>query len=236
MTLPKLSHRVFTLEVPSTKAKITARPILAKDAKLLLAARATGEYAQILKTVKEIINNCVSSEFAINNLALFDLEYLYTQLYGNSTTSPHTLSFSDTEDEKVRSFVVDFSKITIEWPEKDLKVIKITDTISIHLSYPPISIYDQIDFTKLNQADSFEKVTLASLDKIYDGEKVYDVKSEKLEDTRAWLDDLPSDAYKQLTEFFLNLPTIRYEITYKNDKDNERKIVLRSINDIFSFV
>ena len=85
MTLPKINHPTFTLELPSTKKKLMFRPFLVKEEKILLMAKTSKEPADVLTAVKQIVNNCCQTpNFDVNKITLFDLEFLFLKKIGRA--------------------------------------------------------------------------------------------------------------------------------------------------------
>ena len=58
MALPKLITPTYELEVPSTDEKISFRPFLVKEEKILLLAMESGKQADIVEAVKQIVSEC----------------------------------------------------------------------------------------------------------------------------------------------------------------------------------
>ena len=59
MALPKINQPLFSLTIPSTKAKIKYRPFTVKEEKILLIAQESGDSDQTVLAIKQIINNCI---------------------------------------------------------------------------------------------------------------------------------------------------------------------------------
>ena len=60
MALPKLNVPMYDLELPSTKEKITYRPFLVKEEKILLLALEEENEKAMAVALKQIVNNCTS--------------------------------------------------------------------------------------------------------------------------------------------------------------------------------
>ena len=58
MALPKLNVPKYKLKLPSDGRTVNYRPFLVKEEKLLLLATETGEQADIVKAIKDIITEC----------------------------------------------------------------------------------------------------------------------------------------------------------------------------------
>ena len=57
MALPKIDTPTFDLNVPSTGEKITFRPWLVKEEKILMLANEGGEYEDMVNACKNVVHN-----------------------------------------------------------------------------------------------------------------------------------------------------------------------------------
>ena len=80
MSLPKIAVMKHELPLPSTGKKVTYRPFLVKEEKILMMAMQGGEAPDIIRTLRDIIESCVESELDIKSLTMFDIEYVFLQL------------------------------------------------------------------------------------------------------------------------------------------------------------
>ena len=98
MTLPIINTPTYELTVPSTKEKITYRPFLVKEEKILLTAMETGGEGDMVLALKQIIKNCLESEINIDKLATFDLEYIFLNLRSKSVGEVATVNVTCPDD------------------------------------------------------------------------------------------------------------------------------------------
>ena len=84
MPLPDIVTPTYELVVPSTKKKIKYRPFLVKEQKILIIAMESQDEVQILDAIKNILKNCINSRIKLDDLALFDIEYLFLQIRARS--------------------------------------------------------------------------------------------------------------------------------------------------------
>ena len=151
--LPKTSHPQFQITIPSSKQKLTFRPFLVKEEKLLLMAKDSEEESDILQAIKQIVNNCCMDQFDVSSLSLFDLEYIFIHIRANSVNDTVKVSYRDKEDDKVYDFDINLKKVEVIFPDKIKNVIKITNTAGIQLKYPKVTLYDDKEFlTSGNEA------------------------------------------------------------------------------------
>ena len=85
MSLPVIEAPIFSMNLTSIKEPITYRPFLVKEEKLLLMAMEGGNQEEIIRTSKQIINNCIVSENVdADQLPLFDLQMALLKIRSKS--------------------------------------------------------------------------------------------------------------------------------------------------------
>lgn len=85
MALPKLETPTYELILPSTGKKIRYRPFLVKEYKVLLTAL-EADTAEIVRIVGELVDVCTFNKLKMDELAHFDIEYLFLQIRGKSVS------------------------------------------------------------------------------------------------------------------------------------------------------
>ena len=152
MSLPKISYPVHTIQIPSTKKNAKFRPFLVKEEKLLLMAKESQNNADILKSIKQIVNNCcLDDNFDDKKITIFDLEYLFIKLRAFSVDNVVKVSYRDEEDNQNYDFEIDLEEVKIDFPEKNDNNIKISDKFGILMKYPSASLYEDTDFLNLDK-------------------------------------------------------------------------------------
>jgi len=235
--LPKIAHPIFEVEIPSTKKKVKMRPMLVREEKILLMAKASGEFADMFSSVSQIVNNTVVADnFDVTKLTIFDLEYLFVKLRAQSVNNIAKVSYRDGNDDQVRDFSVDLNKVEMKWPETEPnKIVPINDQFSILLKYPAASLYSSKDFLE-NKDENLDVILISMIDKIVNGDQMVQPELESKENIKEFVNELPISTYNAIKDFWASMPTLFYEISYRNTKDEERKIVLSSLQDFFTFV
>jgi len=234
MSLPKISHPTYNIKVPSLNKNYKFRPFLVKEEKILLMAKESDKEADIFSAIKQIVDVCSLEDLNVDKLAIFDLEYLFLKLRSFSIENVVKVSYKDIEDEKNYDFSIDLNEIEVKFPDKIVNTIKITDEMGIVMKYPSASIYDDKDFLELDKDYLFELI-IRCVDKIYEGDVIYEAKDYKRQEIGEFLENLDSKTFSLIQEFLLNSPKIEHILEYKNSFGNERKITLNSLNDFFTF-
>ena len=80
MALPQVALPTYELELPSNGKKIKYRPFVVKEEKVLLLALESGDDKQIEDATKTLLKNCIQSRIKIDDLAIFDLEYIFLNI------------------------------------------------------------------------------------------------------------------------------------------------------------
>ena len=86
MGLPNLLNDVprYDAVLPSNGEKVKFRPFLVKEQKVLMMAAETGEQKDTINALVDTIKACVESDFDVNKLTTFDVEYIFLQLRSKS--------------------------------------------------------------------------------------------------------------------------------------------------------
>jgi hypothetical protein len=234
MPLPKVKHQVYDFVIPSTGKKESFRPYLVKEEKILLMAKASDDPADSLKAVKQIVNNCsIRESFDIYTLAIFDIEYLFLQLRAVSVSNVVQLSYRDNEDNTVYDFTVDLKEIKVQFPESIEKVVKVTDSMGIMMKWPSAALFDDDEYLKTGD-QAFYELILRCIDKIYDGDDVYNPSEYKAKELEEFLDNCGIAVFDKIQAFMMSAPRLHHKLTYTNSNGNERVIELNGLTDFFT--
>ena len=232
MPLPKIDQPLFDMIIPSTGKKIVFRPFLVKEEKILLIAQQSGNDTEVIRAIKQILTRCIQDDLDIDDLAIFDLEYMFLKLRSKSVNNIVKLSYRDTEDEKVYDFELNLDEIEVEMPEQINSKIEINENVGMTMKYPSASITDRMkDFD--NEVDLMTFFIVNCIDTIYDEDSVYVADEFSEEEITEFLDGLDVKTFEKIRKFFENVPRLQHTITYKNSLGNERNIELSSIKDFF---
>ena len=232
MPLPKIDQPLFDMVIPSTGKKVAFRPFLVREEKILLIAQQSGNDSEIIRAIKQILNNCFVDDIDLNTFAIFDLEYAFLKLRAKSVNNVVKLSYRDTEDDEVYNFELDLDTIEIEMPKTVNSKIEITKDVGMTMKYPSASITDRMkEFD--NEVDLMTVFIVNCVDTIYDDENVYVADDFSEEEISEFLDGLDVKTFELIREFFESVPRLYHKIEYTNKVGNERSIELSSLKDFF---
>lgn len=234
MGLPKILHPTFSLVLPSTKQTIHFRPFLVKEEKILLIAQASEDKTDIVKAIKQVVQNCITDENVdVNDFTTFDLEYFFIKLRSKSVQNIVKLSYKDREDGKVYDVEVDLETVEVKEAANISNKIELSPTSGIILRYPRVSITEEMENIKDPVEFNFQ-IIQSCIDCVYDGDNLYRLKDFSRQEVKEYIDSLDVRTYQAIQSFIDAMPTIEHTLSYTNSKGREIKIVLRTITDFFS--
>lgn len=217
MALPIMTAPKYTAIVPSTKQEVLFRPFLVKEEKALLLAQQSEDPKVMVDTLKSIVKNCIEQEINPDELAIFDYEYLLTQIRSKSVGETTELLFlcDDCTDEKAKALVhLDLTKFEVKWPEDhDLK-IHLYDDVGIVMKYPGINTLQKLERVADGDVDSMFEVLAECADYVYNTDEVFHIKDEPKEEVIAFFESLTQEQFDKVEEFFRKIPKMSQTIQY----------------------
>lgn len=240
MSLPMNTMPTFTLTVPSTGKAVRYRPFVVKEEKALMIAQQSEDPSVMIDTLKNVIKSCVQDQLDVDALAVFDLEYIFTQIRGKSVGEIVDLMFScDTDhgeqNDKAKSKVkVDLSTIEVTRNPDHTNKIMLFGDCGVMMRYPNMNMIKQLDAGSDNIEDIFE-VIVASIDCIFQGDDIYYAKEQKKEELQQFLNNLTSEQFKKVQTFFETMPKLTTTVEYKCPVcGRDHKKVLEGLQSFFS--
>ena len=226
MALPKLNVPVYEAILPSTEKVIKYRPFLVKEEKLLLTAQESGEEA-VLPAVKQIIRNCVQGELDVDNMPLFDIEYLFLRLRAKSVGEEITLGLkpwgcpqnNGELCEFTTEVAINLEEIECVKNEKHSSKIMIDDKIGIMMKYPDIS---QLNI-KGSENEMGLKVIKKCINMIFTEEETHEKGSFTEKELDDFVDSLNTKQLDKIRNFFETMPTLKHTVKYKCGTCKEEK-------------
>ena len=238
MALPKLNVPVYEAVLPSTEKVIKYRPFLVKEEKLLFTAQESGEEA-VLPAVKQIIKNCVQGELDIDNMPLFDIEYLFLRLRAKSVGEEVTLGLKPWGCPKNNGELCEFTtEVSVNLEEikcvKDKKhtsKIMLDDKIGIMMKYPDIS---QMNMGESENDIMGMKIIKNSINMIFTEEDTHERDSFTDKELDEFVDSLNTKQMDKIRNFFETMPTLKHTVKYNcKTCGEEKETTVQGLNSFF---
>jgi hypothetical protein len=219
MALPMNSTPIYNLVVPSTKKSVKYRPFLVKDQKALLVAQQSADQRVMIDTLKEVIKSCITDSIDVSKLAIFDIEYIFTQLRSKSVGETVDIVLSCDEDhgeddEKAKiKHTVDLSEIKVQEKEGHTNKIGLFGDVGVVMKYPNMDDIKKLQGGSVTNEDTF-KLVAASIDYIYDNDAVYHAKDQTEKELMDFINNLTSEQFTKIQGFFDTMPKMTHTINY----------------------
>ena len=237
MALPKLTTPTYELEIPSTDEKIKYRPFLVKEEKILMMALESKSEKDITQAVKDIVSECTFNKVNIDNMPMFDVEYIFLQVRSKSVGEVSKLKLLCPDDKKTYADVeVDLNEVKVQVGEDHTNKIDLGNGMGIIMQYPSIDSFKDSGIRDINASNMLEVISTCIL-QIYEeeGKKVYNSKDQTSKELTDFIEQLNTKQFKDVQKFFDTMPKLKHEITVKNPKTKiESKITLSGLNDFFA--
>ena len=238
MALPVLNASPnYELTIPSTEEKVTFRPFLVKEQKVLLIANETNDKVQIVRAILNVLSSCINEQVDLYNLATFDIDYIFTQIRAKSVGEKVELNFKCSNCEEQNDVQVNLEEVYVDVKKtgKDL-VVKLTEQISVKLKYPDYRTLMGADgIVKAETAtDMMMEVILSSIDSIMTEEENIKAQDESREDLMAFVESMTAGQFEKISEFVQDMPSVQKDIEFDCTAcGTKNKTVLHGIDDFF---
>ena len=236
MALPKLTTPTYELEIPSTDEKIKYRPFLVKEEKILMMAMESKTSSDITQAVKDIVSECTFNKVKIDDMPMFDVEYIFLNIRSKSVGEVSKLKLLCPDDGKTYADVeVNLNEVKVQVGDDHTNKIELGNGMGMIMKYPTIDSFKESGIKDINPNNMLEVISTCIL-QIYEeeGKKVYDTKDQTKKEVTDWIEQLNSKQFKDVQNFFETMPKLKHEITIKNPKTKkESKIMLNGLNDFF---
>lgn len=215
MALPKIDVPLYDLTLPSNGKKISYRPFLVKEEKLILMAAVSDDEAEIKRTIKQVVNNCiVSDDFDIDDAPIFDVEYVLMNIriksIGDVIKNQYVCNNVIDEKKCGNEFNVDIHLNEIETIKEPVKdEIWLTKDVGVKMRWPRFSS------VKNKKRDAFDYELMSEcVEYIFDKEQTYKMKDQSKKEIEEFFDGLSKEQFDKITDYLKKIP--RFEVHKKH--------------------
>ena len=239
MPLPKIATPIYELEIPSLKKKIRYRPFLVKEEKILIIALETEDSKQIANAVKNVITNCILSKgIKVEDLATFDIEYLFLNIRGKSVGETVDVLITCPDDGTTQvPTSISLDEINVEVDPKHSRDIKLDDSLTLRMRYPSMTEFIKNNFDSgesVSVDDTFDLI-VSCIDQIYSEEESWAAGDSSKKELLEFVEQLSSKQFKEVEKFFDTMPKLSHTIKIKNPNTKvESEVVLEGLSAFFA--
>ena len=238
MSLPKIATPSYSLEIPSLKKEIKYRPFLVKEEKILIIAMESEDPKQIAEAVKTVIGNCIVTRgIKIEQLATFDIEYLFLNIRGKSVGETVDVLITCPDDGNTQvpvSINLDDIKVVIK--EEHSRDIKLDANLTLRMRYPSMQEFIKTNFaleSSVSVDDTFDMIC-SCVEQIYSEDESWSASDVTKKELTAFIEQLTSAQFKEIEKFFETMPKLSHTFVVKNPKTGvDNTVVLEGLTSFF---
>jgi len=214
MSLPILSTPTYELNLPSTGQKVTYRPFLVKEHKVLLSMTGADDN-EAGRIIRELVDACTFNKLNISKLPHFDVEYIFLNLRAKSIgENVEVVVNCDCGNKIETSFNIEDLKVE-KAPDHSNKIM-VTDTIGVEMSYPQFD--DVINIFSADKPEEIFDLVINCITAIYDEVNYYSTEDYTRDEIEEFLNSLTKQQFEKIESFFVNAPKVVQEIKTDCDK------------------
>tara|TARA_B110000967_G_scaffold148593_1_gene152207 strand:- start:173 stop:874 length:702 start_codon:yes stop_codon:yes gene_type:complete len=232
MGLPKIDMPLFEAKLVSLEDKVKYRPFTVKEEKILLIAQEADEINQVILAIKQIVGNCCI-DIDVDELPMFDLEYLLLQIRAKSVNNVINFTIKDPDTDKPVEIELDVDDIKLKMDEDHSKEIHINDDAYLIMRYPRIEQVKSFADNTQSQVNNVFNVMTSCIETVVDGDSVYDLKDFSEEEVMNFIDSFPSTTVEGIRKFFDTIPVLTTKTKYTNADGDEKEVVLEGMETFF---
>jgi len=218
MALPQVVLPTYELEIPSNGKKIKYRPFVVKEEKLLLLAMETEDVKQIESAVKQLLKGCIQSRVKIDDLAIFDLEYIFLQVRAVSVGEIIELQITCEDDNKTKvPYQLNLTTVEVTKPEGHSNKIMLSDEMGLIMRYPQFDTFVTGSIIgDTPTANNVVEIIAGCIDQLFSGEDVYDSSTTSKKEFVEFLESLTNSQFEKIQKFFESAPRLEHHIKVTN--------------------
>ena len=215
MALPILESPKYTVEIPSTKKAIEYRPFLVKEEKILLMAQESQESREMLNAMKDIIRACTFEKVDVNALTSFDLEYIFLKLRSKSVGEISSVNIKCSACGVPNPVEINLDEVAVKFDDSISKTIMITNTVGVNMRYIRVKDMGALTDDKKSQSDLINEVVIASIESIFDADKVYPTENSSKAELIVFINSLSRSQMQKIEAFIAAVPALKETVKFK---------------------
>ena len=236
MALPKLDLPIYELTLPSTKKKVKYRPFLVKEEKVLLIALESNDEKNIKEAIVQLLKGCIQTRLKVENLSIFDLEYLFLNIRAVSVGEQVEMKITCTDDGETEvGYTLNLTDVAVNFPKGHSNKIMLTDTTGVIMKYPSFDRFIDSNFTGkgVNQ-ENVLNIIAESIDQIFQGDEVFDQSTTSPKEFLQFVESLTNEQLTKIQEFFETAPRLEHNFKITNPKTGvESEYTISGLNNFF---
>jgi hypothetical protein len=228
--LPKIDVPIHELVLPSTGQTLRFRPFLVKEEKILLMATEADDAKDVVKAIQQIIRNCMLDEVDIENLPLYDIEFMFLNLRARSVSEIVDLKYNcfnqiPVEDKPGEtkqcggqvSFKMDLLEIRPVTNPDHTNKIEVNEKLGLVMKYPNFELLNSFNLETKDHEKLMDMI-VSCIDYIYDADNIFYAKDSTKKELLEFVEGLPSQIFGKVQKFFETMPKLKKDLDFRCPK------------------
>ena len=227
MPLPKIVTPSYELKLPSNGKKISYRPFLVKEEKILILAIESDSLKEISRSIKDILKNCILTKgIKVDELPTFDIEYLFLNIRSRSIGESIELVVTCPDDGETKvNTTIYIDEIEVKKNKEHNTDVKIDDTYTMRMKYPSLDEFIDENFNFEGQSDNSFDIIASCIDMVFSEEEAWEAKDCTKKELIEFVEQMNSAQFKEIEKFFDTMPQLSHEIEVVNPKTKVKSTV-----------
>jgi hypothetical protein len=235
MALPLIQTPRYETRVPSTNARVTYRPYLVKEEKILMLARESADPKQMARAIKDVVASCTFGAVDPDKLSSFDLEFIFLKLASKSVGEVSKITLKCEKCEVPNPIEVNLDEIGVDMSNLPNPRINLTDKIGVVMRWPTM---DLIGALSEKGNDHMQEVIMAliagCIDSIFDENGVYRADDHTPEEIAAFVESLNRSQFAQIQKYVESIPQLHHTVEFDCVKCKEKNsMVIKGLQNFF---
>ena len=227
MPLPKIVTPTHELTLPSNGKKITYRPFLVKEEKILILAIESNSLKDISRAIKDVLRNCILTKgVKVDELPTFDIEYLFLNIRARSIGESIELVVTCPDDGETKvNTTIYIDEIEVKKNKEHSTDIKIDDTYTMRMKYPSLDEFIDENFNFEGQSDNSFDIIASCIDMVFSEDEAWEAKDCTKKELIEFVEQMNSSQFKEIEKFFDTMPQLSHQIEVQNPKTKVKSTV-----------
>ena len=227
MPLPKIVTPSYELTLPSNGKKISYRPFLVKEEKILILAIESDSLKEISRSIKDILKNCILTKgIKVDELPTFDIEYLFLNIRSRSIGESIELVVTCPDDGETKvNTTIYIDEIEVKKNKEHSTDIKIDDTYTMRMKYPSLDEFIDENFNFEGQSDNSFDIIASCIDMVFSEDEAWEAKDCTKKELIEFVEQMNSSQFKEIEKFFDTMPQLSHQIEVQNPKTKVKSTV-----------
>ena len=225
MALPRIDTPTYQIKLPSTGQIINYRPFLVKEQKIIMMAQETEDEEQMLRAMSDLVTSCTFNQVDVNNLPMYDVEYLFLRIRGKSVGETVDLNLICPDDGKTKAPTkLNLEDVRVNTTDGHNPIIDITDTMQLYLRHPIFADAHLVGGDDSTES-MFRLLNRCIVKLVYNDEEIQRIDmSEK--DISEFIDQMSGEQFERIINFFNTMPRLKHTVEVVNPKTKVKSEVV----------